>query len=126
VKNRAPLFQIRLDAHEATTSGAVLPNVELRAERTTTPLRGDLEFFLQATPDVLRGVVVYDHRLFDQSTVVGFLHQYRRILEIVSGDPTCRISQIEELLRLDEEERTTERASSLRAAFRRKFQTTAT
>ena len=86
--NRNPLVQILFVMQNVPFENLQLPGLtvtpyELKDETS----RFDLAFFVSEAKDKIKGLCVYSSDLFEQSSIVRLVHQFRRLLQAIAENP---------------------------------------
>ncbi|MBI4782432.1 MAG: amino acid adenylation domain-containing protein [Oscillatoriophycideae cyanobacterium NC_groundwater_1537_Pr4_S-0.65um_50_18] len=107
--SRNPLFQVVFALQNAPMQQLELPGLTLRSSNfETTTTRFDLELYLWECSDDfrslwgdgwnhaagLRGVMVYNTDLFDQTTILRLLDSFQILLEAIAINPDRRLSEL--------------------------------
>jgi thioesterase domain-containing protein len=94
--NRSPLTQVMFQLLSFPGDDPKLPGLEL--SRLPSPIyrvRFDLEMYLWARTDGVRGLVVYSTELFNADTVARMLQDFILLLEGIVADPSRPIREIQ-------------------------------
>uniref|UniRef100_UPI003B3A4898 amino acid adenylation domain-containing protein n=1 Tax=Longimicrobium sp. TaxID=2029185 RepID=UPI003B3A4898 len=92
----SPLFQVMFTLQNAEGRGADLPGLEVSgAGAGLASAKFDLSLDLTATPQGLRGGLIYSTDLFDRATINRMLGHLARVLEQVAADADVRLSRLE-------------------------------
>src|SRR6476620_442560 len=94
--NRSPLAQVMLQLLSFPGDDLKLPGLDV--SRLPSPIyrvRLDLEMYLWARTDGVRGVVVYSTELFNADTVARMMQDFKLLLEVIVADPSRPISEIQ-------------------------------
>ncbi|HST59834.1 MAG TPA: condensation domain-containing protein, partial [Longimicrobium sp.] len=93
--SHSPLFQVLFQLDKAGGGGGALPGLRARsagAEQATAQF--DLSLELAATPQGLRGRLIYSTDLFERGTAERMLGHLARVLEQVAADPDVPLSRL--------------------------------
>ena len=117
--SRNPLFQVVFALQNAPMKQLELPGLTLRSSNfETKTTRFDLELYLWECSDDfrslwgdgwnhatgLRGVMVYDTDLFDQTTILRLLESFQTLLEGIAANPDQRLSELPVLTALQQQQ----------------------
>ena len=94
--NRSPLAQVMFQLLSFPGDDPKLPGLEV--SRLPSPIhrvRFDLEMYLWARTDGVRGLVVYSTELFNADTVARMMQDFKLLLEGIVADPSRPISEIQ-------------------------------
>ncbi len=92
--SRHPIFQVNLGVRESSGVPLRLPDAEVEPlpSPDSTDAKFDLSVYLSAGVGEWTGAVEYDTRLFDRSTVAGFVGELRAVLEAMADDPAAPVA----------------------------------
>ncbi|HEX6747843.1 MAG TPA: amino acid adenylation domain-containing protein [Longimicrobium sp.] len=94
--SHSPLFQVMFELQQAGGGGGALQGLNVRgvaAEHASAQF--DLSLELAATPQGLRGVLIYSTDLFERGTALRMVGHLERVLEQVAADADVRLSRLE-------------------------------
>ncbi|HEU4562741.1 MAG TPA: amino acid adenylation domain-containing protein, partial [Longimicrobium sp.] len=101
--SHSPLFQVMFTLQDADGRGGAVPDPQAGGVGAAMEVaKFDLSLTLAATPQGLRGKLIYSTDLFERGTAVRMLGHLARVLEQVAADADVRLSRLE---LLGEEER---------------------
>ncbi|CAI2510144.1 Surfactin synthase subunit 1 [Serratia fonticola] len=93
---RHPLFQVMLVLQNNAHSGFQFNGLDTQAAAPLLPVaKFDLTFNLQETPTALKGIVEYATDLFDEATAERLAGYFMHILQGISNNSRCLISELE-------------------------------
>ncbi|WP_420126422.1 non-ribosomal peptide synthase/polyketide synthase [Longimicrobium sp.] len=94
--SHSPLFQVMFTLQNAGGGGGALAGLKVGGVGAAMQVaRFDLSLELTATPEGLRGGIIYSTDLFERGTIVRMLGHLERVLEQVAGDADVRLSELE-------------------------------
>ncbi|MFL5539196.1 MAG: non-ribosomal peptide synthetase, partial [Longimicrobiaceae bacterium] len=94
--SHSPLFQVMFTLQNAGGGGGALPGLSVRAVGAEhASAQFDLSLELAATPQGLRGELIYSTDLFERGTALRMLGHLARVLEQVAADADVRLSRLE-------------------------------
>ncbi|HEX8318268.1 amino acid adenylation domain-containing protein [Longimicrobium sp.] len=94
--SHSPLFQVNFELQKAGGGqGSALQGLSVGAvEADHVSAQFDLSLELVATPQGLRGGLIYSTDLFDRGTIERMIGHLARVLEQVAADPDARLSRL--------------------------------
>ena len=115
----SPLFQVKFELRETADRVLELPNLTLEPIDTDhIVVRHDLHMIVSHDRAGLAATLLYDARLFDESTIADLLEEFRVLAELAVANPDSTVTELHEVL--------SRRRSGKRAAAARSLQALST
>ncbi|HEV3050105.1 MAG TPA: condensation domain-containing protein, partial [Longimicrobium sp.] len=94
--SHSPLFQVMFALQNVGGGGGALPGLSLSGAGAAMEIaKFDLSLELAATPQGLRGALIYNTDLFERRTVERMTGHLARVLEQVAADADVRLSRLD-------------------------------